>query len=142
MGCFFSKPKTVPSVPTPERTQPSQPTSIPDGTTSILPPKPGTAMISCARGRAQSQSAALSQSRHDDGRDYCSKLPTSVILRRCIHLATSRSSGNASAPISVPQIGSDAADWIIVDRYNGFAEGTTAFVWSKDLVGTSDRTLP
>ena len=62
MGCFFSKPKTVPSVPTAEK--PLQSTSIP-GTTSTPPSRSGTA----ASAREQPKGAALSQS-HDDGRDY------------------------------------------------------------------------
>ena len=68
MGSLCSKTDTVPSVPTPEKTQSPQTTSIPHGTTSTPSPKHGTSMS--ARARAQSQGAALSQRRHDDGRDY------------------------------------------------------------------------
>jgi hypothetical protein len=50
----------------PDRQSP-QPTSIPDETTSTPSPRPGTAS---ARAIARSQSATLSQRRHDDGRDY------------------------------------------------------------------------
>jgi hypothetical protein len=54
------------SAPTQEKTP--QPASTPDGTTSTPSPRTGTAMS--ARMRAQSHGAALSQRRHDDGRDY------------------------------------------------------------------------
>jgi hypothetical protein len=72
MGICGSK-RTIdiePSVPTPEKTQSSQPTSIPGGTSSTPSPRPGTA--GSARACAQSQGAASSQRRHDhdDGRDY------------------------------------------------------------------------
>jgi hypothetical protein len=63
MGCLFSKSKTVPSVPTPEKPQSLQP-AIPDGTTWIPSPRPGTATS------ARAQGAAFSQRRRDDGRDY------------------------------------------------------------------------
>jgi hypothetical protein len=68
MGCTGSKPKVEESVPAPVKPQPSQQTSIPGGTTSTPPPGPGT--TKGARGRAQSQGTALSQRRHDNGRDY------------------------------------------------------------------------
>jgi hypothetical protein len=65
MGCLFSKSNTVPSVPTPEKPQSPQPTSIPDRTTSTQSPRPGTP-TSARRPRAQT---GLSQ-RHNGGRDY------------------------------------------------------------------------
>jgi hypothetical protein len=67
MGSLCSKTDTVPSVPTPEKTQSPQPTSIPHGTTSTPSPKHGTSMS--ARERAKYH-AALPQRRHDNGRDY------------------------------------------------------------------------
>jgi hypothetical protein len=66
MGCLFSKSKTVPSVPTPEKPQSPQPAAIPNGTTSIPSPRPGTATSA----RARAQETALSQRRRDDGRDH------------------------------------------------------------------------
>jgi hypothetical protein len=72
MGICLSRRRSniEPSVPTPEKTQPSQPTSIPDGTTSTPSPKPGTGTAKSARVRAQPQGRALSQRRLNDGRDY------------------------------------------------------------------------
>jgi hypothetical protein len=75
MGICCSKSHTVPAVPTPEKPQSPQPTSIPDITTSTPSPRPGKAISVRARARAQSQGAALSHRRHDDGRDY--PLPSS-----------------------------------------------------------------
>jgi hypothetical protein len=67
MGCLFSKSQTVASVPTPEMPQSTQPTSIPDGTTSTPSPRPGTPTSARPRPRAQT---GLSQRRRNDGRDY------------------------------------------------------------------------
>jgi hypothetical protein len=66
MGCLFSKSKTVPSVPTPEKPQSPQPTPIPDRTTSTQSPRSGTP-TSARRPRAQT---GLSQRRRNDGRHY------------------------------------------------------------------------
>jgi hypothetical protein len=70
MGTCLSKRRTniEPSVPSPEKTQSSQPTSTPDRTTSASSPRADT--VKSARVRAQSQGGALSQRRHDDGRDH------------------------------------------------------------------------
>jgi hypothetical protein len=62
MGICCSRSDFELSVPTPEKTRSPQPASIPDGTTSTLSPRPGTAMS--ARALAH---AAFSQRRHDDG---------------------------------------------------------------------------
>jgi hypothetical protein len=72
MGICCSRSDFELSVPTPEKIQSSQPTSKPNGTTSTPSSRPGTEISGHerARVRAQSQGAALSQRRHDDGRDY------------------------------------------------------------------------
>ena len=77
MGCTSSKPNIESSVPihTPEKTQPSQPTSIPDRTTSTPLPRPGT--VDNTRARAQSKGAAFPRRPYDGGRDY--PPPSSVV---------------------------------------------------------------
>ena len=85
MGCFFSKPKTVSSVSTPEKPQSLQSTSILRMT--LTPPsRSGTA----ANAREQPKGAALLQHPHDDDRDYapsseCGYSSRNIqIARKCV----------------------------------------------------------
>ena len=115
MGICCSKSDFEPSVPTPEKTQSPQPTSIPDGTTSTPSARPGTAMS--ARARAQAQGATLSQdgspppsprgdvftSRHPDRQEMRSRQYPSG--------GTGRMQRTRSVPMGVTVSPSAPSDW-------------------------------
>ena len=123
MGCFFSKPKTVASVPTLENPQSLQSTSIPR--TTLTPPS--------ISGMATNTREAL----------HCRNALTMTVGTTLhhpsvvIHLATSRSPGNAfRGPIYVQWNRSYAADQIYADGCDSFAERTIAYAYLKEYPQT------